>query len=236
MESKSQIFQKGDPAWHELRAKFITGTEIAGLFGLNPYSSPAKLYANKVNPAFQDNVYTRMGRILEPAVLNFAVDILKVDARLYAEGGDRVYYDESLGLSATPDARTDDALLELKTTSSKNVRKWLEEPPLHYLAQLAAQSCLTGIDKGYLVIMGVEYPQLPGLILENDYMPEIGALMALEIKRFRNHFYSGDLAKKKQYRVKPELCKQMRELLQINLKVVHCDYSPLTLDTFDWGD
>lgn len=235
MVSSSQIFQKGDPAWHQLRSKFITGTEIASLFGLNPYSSPAKLYENKVNPSFQDNVYTRMGRILEPAVLNFANDILKLNASLFCFDGDRVYYDEQLGLSATPDARTHDALLELKTTSSKNVRKWLEEPPLHYLAQLAAQSCLTGIHTGYLVVMGVEYPQLPGLILKTEYIPEIGKLMGQEIKRFRAHFFTGNLDTKKSYRVKPAVCQEMRALLIRNITLVHCDYLTQHQDMDNWG-
>lgn len=238
MSIESKVFIKGDPEWQELRSRFITATEISGLFALNPYTSPAKIYANKINPTFSDNVYTRMGRILEPAVLNLASDILGVRTHLYSTNGDKVFYSEHYGLSATPDAFIADkldkagALLELKTTSLDNARKWSVEPPLHYLAQLALQSLLTDVHTGYLVIMHPRYPDLPSLILKTEYIQEIGELMISEAARFRQHFF-GEVEASQAFRVDRKACVRMRELLVKNIETVH---NSVTLErpVFNW--
>jgi hypothetical protein len=243
---QSKIFTKGDPEWLATRSRFITATEIAGLFALNPYSSPKKIYDNKIESSFQDNVYTRMGRILEPAVLNFARIELDVIADLFADLGDRIYFDETTKMSATPDAFIGEsldkaeALLELKTTSLEKARGWVESPPLHYLSQLAAQSALTGIHEGYLVVMVPRYPDLPGLIFKTQYEPEIGQLMAEEVSRFRAHYF-WDLPKgkpTKKYMVDRKKCAHMRELLMQNVQIVHNSVTPppeVEIAEFNWN-
>lgn len=234
MTVQSKVFIKGDPEWLATRSRFITATEIAGLFALNPYSSPKKIYDNKIESTFQDNVYTRMGRILEPAVLNFARVELDVEAGLFADLGDRIYFDENTKMSATPDAfvgrslQQAEALLELKTTSLEKARGWIEAPPLHYLSQLAAQSALTGIHEGYLVVMVPRYPDLPGLIFKTQYEPEIGQLMEEEVSRFRAHYF-WDIPKGKpikKYTVDRKKCARMRELLMKNIRIVHNSVAP----------
>ena len=238
MTVESKIFIKGDPQWQALRSRFITATEISGLFALNPYSSPAKVYENKIKSTFSDNVYTRMGRILEPSVLNLAKDVLDIEAGLFAEGGDRIYYSTELGMSATPDAfvgtslESREALIELKTTSLENARKWAVEPPLYYLAQLAVQSMLTETPIGYLVIMHPRYPDLPSLAFKTEYIPEIGDIMTSEVARFRDHFFGPSKATQV-YRVDRKKCMRLRELLLKNITVVH---NSVTLErpVFNW--
>jgi hypothetical protein len=246
MAVEFKTFEKGDPAWLELRSKFITATEVASLFALNSYSSPTKMYEEKICSTFQDNEYTRMGRMMEPAVFNFAAEIIGRSVHPFASNGNTVYFDNETHVSATPDAYVSSgmfnspdaiALLEAKATSRKSATKWVTEPPLHYLMQLATQSYLVGMDIGYLAILVPEYPLMPGLIFKTTYMPEIGVLIEEEVARFRKHFF-WDLPKDKpvkSYRCDTAKCKLMRQLLIKNLTIVHDDFTveEVMLDPWD---
>lgn len=171
MESK--VFERGSQEWLEFRKDFVTATEISILLGMNKYTSPSKLLKEKLNPTFTANVYTRMGKILEPAVANLAEDILGIKIQSNEKDGqDVVYFHEFLKLSATPDGTAQIAegsyAVELKTTSRKNLETWSKSVPVHYAVQLIQQMILTKADGGFLVIMTPEYPQLPAVIYRID--------------------------------------------------------------------
>lgn len=167
--SENKTFTRGSDEWLEFRRSFITATEISVLLGLNKYNNPTKLIDEKKNPKFVANVYTRMGKILEPAVANLTEELLGLPVHSYAkENKDVVFFDTATKLSATPDGFvvTEDGTfaVELKTTSKKNLETWGKSPPLHYAVQLLQQMYLTGADGGFLTIMTPEYPGLPAVM------------------------------------------------------------------------
>ena len=241
MKSQIATFKKGDPQWLELRKKFITGTEMAGLFGFNKYLSPAKILREKECSTFKDNVFTRMGKILEPAVLNFASEQLKADLHLAGSGSDNVMiYNEEMRISATPDAYHKKLeagvgvyLLELKTTSLKNLVEWEVNPPVHYLLQLAVQGVLLNIKLGYLVIMHPRYPDLPGIIFKLDIdIPKIRTILTNEVVRF----WASE-----GFKVDKQKADQLRELLMSNTKLkrstlLESDKTPEPLTFLSWDE
>ncbi len=236
MKTEVTYYRKGDKGWHEKRAQYITGTELAALFGLNKYSSPRKVFEQKIKPDFQDNVFTRMGRILEPAVLNFANEVLKEQGKFFADDGNMVYACDEHGISATPDAYIGPdlsrilALLELKTTSIKNATLWQNEPPLNYLVQLAAQSMLAKVPDSFLVVMVPQYPDLPGLVFKQKHEHGINELVTSEVSRFWKHFTE---TPEKQYRVDKDKSKELVRLLLKNLTIVHNSVKELEPPKFE---
>ena len=168
-----KAFTRGSEEWLAFRRGYITATEISVLLGLNKYNTPRKLIEDKKNPSFTANVYTRMGKILEPAVANLTEEIVGIGVHSYAkENKDVVFFDDALKLSATPDGyiTTEEGLfaVELKTTSKKNLEAWDTNIPLHYAVQLLQQMHLTDSVGGFLTIMTPEYPSLPALVYKTS--------------------------------------------------------------------
>lgn len=186
----SEFFTKGDKKWLEMRKGFITATDSPSLFGLNQYSSPQKVLDSKLNPSFVDNVFTRMGKILEPAVAEATQMALNKPVSLYGDGANLIYYDKDLMLSATPDAYVGESegtashVLELKSTSPNKLRGWKSSPPLHYICQLAVQCILLNNNKGMLSILSPQYPTMPIVIFELTLTDAVKELIINEVKRF----------------------------------------------------
>lgn len=215
MSVKKITFKKGDPGWKEKRLQFLTATDMSALFGFNQYSSPAKMWENKLKPSFTDNDYTRMGRIMEPAIANSVEEVMKVDVSFFAPNKhNTIYYSETVNIAATPDAFIQNevggisAILELKSTGLTKLRNWVDNPPLGYLVQLATQCYLIGVDTGYLAIMAVEYPTLPMAIFKFEGSPECYSLIEKEVARFRENALSG-----KSLRLNSSVHKEMARVL-----------------------
>lgn len=223
MTIQSKLFQRGDVEWQAKRSRFITGTDMASLFGLNQYSSPAKIFAYKKSSTFTDNEFTRMGRILEPAVGEAVLESLGKEVKFFAgREGNLIYFDEDALISATPDGyigqdvNNIDNVVELKTTSPTNIKKWYSDPPLHYFMQLATQCYLVGVPKGLLAVMSPVYPTLPVLIFNFDVPSQIYDLMKSEVQRFwANTSDSGT-----KYRVCSKSKVLMSELISKNVSVL----------------
>ncbi len=239
----NKLFFRGDPEWKARRRQFITATDMASLFGLNKYSSPAKVLDSKFNPTFSDNAFTRMGRILEPAVGEAVLDSINTEVKFFAErAGNRIYYDESTRIAATPDGYIGesiekiDKIVELKSTSHSNIKKWYKDPPLHYLTQLATQCYLIGVGSGLLAILSPVYPTLPVLILELSLTQSMVDLMISEVKRFWD---SVNDSGKTTFRVSTVSKRSMTEQLISNVKIVfdhEVQDPPPEFTSINWDD
>lgn len=192
MAVKNILFKKGDTGWKIKRGQYITATDMSALFGFNQYTSPAKMLKNKTDPSFVDNEFTRMGRWMEPCVLEAVEEILDEEVNLFApRRHNNIYYDENTRIAATPDAFIGKGLdeieyvVELKSTNESKLRKWIQDPPLGYLVQLATQCMLTGCNQGYLAVMGVLYPTMPLAIFKFTGTEECYSLLQDEVLRFR---------------------------------------------------
>lgn len=241
MKIEKMLFKKGDPEWLKLRSRFVTGTDLPALFGFNEYSNPTKLWKSKLNAdpipegismnehvTANSSIFTRMGKILEPAVMNLAIEVLGKEVRSFGDHrGDLMYYSQELRMSATPDAFIGksiewiDSLVELKSTSLKKLMEWQRNPPLHYLTQLATQCFLLNVSNGYLVIMHPRYPDLPSLIFYNELdIDRLGEIFKTEVGRFWKFFESG---KGKIFKLDKDLAKEVTDLLTKNLEICHAD-------------
>lgn len=154
----------GKDKWLEARQQHITATGVPLLFGFNKFKSIRDLIEEKIlgiKQEIQDNVHIRRGKILECAVLEalhfdlgitcktFDSDILKTKYTNCALGFqssptkyDAYFYDDRIGLGATPDAynaNDQTQLIECKAPQSTKLRIWKEAPPIDYLVQCHVQ-------------------------------------------------------------------------------------------------
>jgi len=193
-----------------VRLRNITATEMATLFGLNKYSSPAKLLENKLNPQPVVNNHVRRGKLMEPAVLEAFLLDMKIPTYRH-EGGTLEL--PLYRIAATPDAYTHvgDLVVEAKSIMSHTFDKWYDEVPYHYHVQVLVQMFVLGIDRGYIGALEAGDPKdcehrfVAWVIKSNE---EIEELMVTEVQRFWKHVEEG-----KQFRVDSKVKKRVLELL-----------------------
>ena len=141
--------------WLQHRRKSIGGSDAPSIIGLNPYSSPYTVWADKLGelPPKEDNEAMRLGRDLEDYVAK----------RFTEETGKKVRRENNIIIN--PDypfahANVDrviigeDAGLECKTTSILNVKRFKngEYPPTYYV-QCVHYMMVTGAKKWYLAVL-----------------------------------------------------------------------------------
>ena len=166
--------------WLEHRRKSIGGSDASAILGMNPYSSPYTVWADKLGklPEKEDNEPMRLGRDLEDYV-----------AQRFTEAtGKKVRRENNILIN--PDypfahANVDrmivgeDAGFEAKTTSALNVKRFKNgEFPDTYYAQCVHYLAITGCKRWYLgvLILGVGFEWF---VIERDE-GEINALMKSE--------------------------------------------------------
>jgi len=153
------------------RVKKITGTRFAAILGLNPWSTPFEAWCDMTGTykiPFEDTKYTIAGKAIEPKVIAY-LDQKYYFGRGLLKGADEYFAKpkEALGYDHFPnekifggmwDARTKDAVYELKTT--QRVEDWYRHgqlcPPEYYKLQAALYAWLLGLDTFYLVLTILE--------------------------------------------------------------------------------
>lgn len=182
---------KGDKEWLKARQQVITATEAPTLLGLNPFSSPAKMWAEKTEKTFVGNSYTQIGQWLEPVVVTITNSLLRTDFQIIENEIGKIFYQhDSARLGATPDAIGTNEFLECKTTKPLNYLKYKYCPPIYYLVQLQVQLICAQFDTGYLAIMSTDLSQaddvlrLPITIFKVTRQPRLEELLIQEVNRF----------------------------------------------------
>lgn len=172
--------------WKALRSQYIGGSDAAAVVGLNTYSSPYALWAEKTGrvPGFEGNLATEVGSYLEDFV-----------ARKFSEQtGKRVRrVNQSFFNSDYPwaianidrDIVGEDAGLEIKTTSELCLSKFKNgEYPANYYCQAVHYMAITGKKRWYLAVL-IGNKDFRIFTIERD-QAEIDALMAAE-QQFWEH-------------------------------------------------
>ena len=166
--------------WLALRHKYIGGSDAAAVVGLNPFSSPFALWAEKTNrvPAFEGNLATEVGTYLEDFVAQkFAQETGKQVRRCNMS----ILNDEYPWAIANIDREIvgEDAGLEIKTTSELNMRKFKGgEYPANYYVQCMHYLAVTGKKRWYLAVL-IGNREFKWFVIERDEN-EINALMRQE--------------------------------------------------------
>lgn len=141
--------------WLTHRQKSIGGSDASAIIGLNQYSSPYTVWADKLGklPPKEDNEAMRLGRDLEDYVAK----------RFTEETGKKVRRENNIIINPKyPFAHAnvdrlivgEDAGLECKTTSILNLKKFKngEYPPTYYV-QCVHYMMVTGAKKWYLAVL-----------------------------------------------------------------------------------
>lgn len=147
--------------WLKLRKQGIGGSDAGAICGLNPYSSPMKVFWDKTTDEVeeQDNEAVRIGHDLEQYVAERFMEAtgLKVRRSNYMYRSKEHPY-----MIADVDRLVigEDAGLECKTASAYNADKWADgNIPLHYAMQCYHYMAVTGKRAWYIaaVILGREF-------------------------------------------------------------------------------
>ena len=166
--------------WLEIRKNYIGGSDAAAVVGLNSFSSPYTVWADKLGklPPKEDNEAMRLGRDLEDYVAKRFTEqtgkkvrrknfiLWNSDYPFAHANVDRLIVGENAGL-------------ECKTTSALNLKSFKNgEFPENYYVQCMHYMAVTGYKKWYLavLILGKEFKVFE---IERDE-DEIKALMKAE--------------------------------------------------------
>lgn len=131
------------------RRNNITATEMATLFGLNPYESPRELLDKKNNPKKIDSIHLRRGKLKEPSVLEaFDLD-MSVKTRRHIGGTIAL---EGHRIAATPDAYLLESndVVECKSVTTRNFEKWYLNIPTNYHLQVLVQMLVMNSQEGFI--------------------------------------------------------------------------------------
>lgn len=139
--------------WLEWRRQGLGASDIAGIMGLSPWSSPLSVWASKKTEQSDDGATyaMRFGQVAEEAIANLFEednDVKVTDRQALAIG-------EHPWMRATIDGRIDKhTLVEIKTDSKS--AKW-DDVPVHYQTQAAWQCICTGASKVIFVVLHMRF-------------------------------------------------------------------------------
>lgn len=166
--------------WLERRKKTIGGSDAAAVVGLNAFSSPYSLWAEKTGrvPGFAGNLATEVGTYLEDFVAKkFAAETGKKVRKI-----NKIIFNPDFSfahVNIDRDIVGEDACLECKTTSDLNMKKFRNgEYPSNYYVQCVHTMAVTGIKRMYLAVL-IGNRDFRVFTIERDE-EEIAALMRQE--------------------------------------------------------
>lgn len=147
--------------WLELRKQGIGGSDAGAVCGVNPYSSPMKVFQDKTSDETEeiDNEAVRQGNDLEDYV---AQRFMEATGKKVRRSNVMYCSEEYPFMIADVDRLVvgEDAGLECKTASAYHADKWKDgEMPLHYILQCYHYMAVTGKKTWYIaaVILGREF-------------------------------------------------------------------------------
>ncbi|MCI8780853.1 MAG: endonuclease [Lachnospiraceae bacterium] len=147
--------------WLKLRKQGIGGSDAGAVCGVNPYSSPMKVFRDKTSDETEeiDNEAVRQGNDLEDYV---AQRFMEATGKKVRRSNVMYCSEEYPFMVADVDRLVvgEDAGLECKTASAYNADKWKDgEIPPHYALQCYHYMAVTGKKTWYIaaVILGREF-------------------------------------------------------------------------------
>lgn len=172
----TKIKPKSHEEWLEERKKSLGGSDVGAVLGMNEYSSPYTIWADKTGklPAFEGNEWTKLGNDLEGYVAQ----------RFSEASGLKVMNDSATWrndkyphLHANIDRKVVGmkAGVECKLTSELNAKKYADgEFPDRFYAQCVEYLAVTEFEKWYLAVLiygkGIKIYQMTRI--PNDVVPE----------------------------------------------------------------
>ena len=166
--------------WLNLRSQYIGGSDAAAVVGLNSYSSPYALWAEKTGkiPGFEGNLATEVGTYLEDFVAQKFAEVTGKKVRKANQSFLNSDYPFAIA-NIDREIVGEDAGLEIKTTTELNLKKFKGgEYPANYYAQMVHYMAVTGKQRWYLAVL-IGNRDFKWFTIERDEA-EIAALMEAE--------------------------------------------------------
>ena len=166
--------------WKALRSKYIGGSDAAAVIGLNPFSSPYALWAEKTGrvPGFDGNLATEVGTYLE----DFVAKLFERETGKKVRRVNQSFFNSDYPWAIANidrDIVGEDAGLEIKTTSELNLKSFKGgEYPANYYCQAVHYMAVTGKQRWYLAVL-IGNKDFRIFTIERDEA-EIAALMTAE--------------------------------------------------------
>lgn len=166
--------------WLKLRSQYIGGSDAAAVIGLNQFSSPYALWAEKTGkvPSFEGNLATEVGTYLEDFVAKKFAEETGKKVRKANMSFFNIDYPWAIA-NIDREVIGEDAGLEIKTTSELNLKRFKGgDYPANYYAQMTHYLAVTGKQRWYLAVL-IGNREFKTFTLERDEA-EIAALMKAE--------------------------------------------------------
>lgn len=137
------------------RINYIGGSDAPAVLGVSRWKTPLQVWGEKTGlippPDLSEKIQVRLGNKLEQAVAELFMEETGMRVQRVNE---TVYHKKHKFIAANLDRRVvgQSALLEAKTTDSRNADEWQEgQAPAEAIAQAFHQLAVTGFKKVYLV-------------------------------------------------------------------------------------
>jgi putative phage-type endonuclease len=172
--------------WKELRGHHIGGSDAAAVVGLNPYSSPYSVWAEKTGrvPGFEGNLATEVGSYLE----EFVAEKFEKETGKQVRNANQSFLNSDYPWAIANVDRLivgEDAGLEIKTTNALNTQKFIDgDFPSQYYVQCVHYMAVLEKKRWYLAVLVGNKDFFVYTIERNE--EEIKALMEAE-KEFWEH-------------------------------------------------
>lgn len=151
----TRISTENREAWKALRSKYIGGSDAAAVVGLNPFSSPYSLWAEKTGkvPPFEGNLTTDVGTYLEEFVARKFAEISGKKVRRVNQSLINDRYPFAIA-NIDRDVVGEDSGLECKSTSVLNTKRFKDgEFPTNYYCQCVHYLGVTEKARWYLAVL-----------------------------------------------------------------------------------
>lgn len=182
-----KITTHSEEEWLALRHKYIGGSDCAALIGMNPFSSPYAVWAEKTDliEPFKGNLATDVGTFLEPFVSKKWSEETGKKVRNIKQSIVNDKYPWAIA-NIDRDVVGEEAGLELKTCSELRMKEFHDgEYPANYYAQCVHYMAVTGYKKWYLgVLVGNRHFLTFEIERDED---EINSLMKAEEEFWYKH-------------------------------------------------
>jgi putative phage-type endonuclease len=178
-----------------LRRQGVTGSEIAAIAGLSPWSNATDVWQRKMGHEAQmvGNAHIARGNFLERPILEW---YSQLEQRVVHPQTTLVHPEHRL-IMATPDGistapGTEDRVVEVKCPSWTTARHWGEPGtdavPIYFLPQLTFEMAVTGLKRADTVLFAGIEPKIYPVAYDPDFFD---ALHEIAEQFWRDHVVTG---------------------------------------------
>jgi putative phage-type endonuclease len=144
--------------WLKKRMLCVTGTDIAGILGISPWTTPFQVWQSKVDPQDlpdQANEAMRWGTRLEPAIADAYMQECGAKSLVKGEFTTRDF--DGLPAGGTPDYLRPEEQIVLEIKTARGAHGWgdqgTDDIPMYYLTQVMWYMGLIGWNMAHVTVL-----------------------------------------------------------------------------------